>query len=144
MPRVVLELPSEAFWDIYVIMRPWQPDHCSSNLHHPCAPCAHFVTGKLPSYVPEILRVILQPLPEAGWDAYIATRPIQPPLKPTTLAIVSKRLSQVLTVMLGLQQHYTQQVGCRGGPYRNWGGTPCQKYGSQFSAGEGCGRRVLR
>ena len=82
----------------------------SESIMRPVAyACGH--AGRVPSYVPEVQRAVLHSIPESGWAEYEAARPLHPPLDPTLLAIVSKRLSQVLTVALALQKFYTQQVG---------------------------------
>eukprot|EP00798_Chlamydomonas_sp_ICE-L_P022276 gene22276-29351_t len=61
----------------------------------------------MPTYLPETQRLQPTLVPEDGWSSYSATRPLVPQLNATTLAIISKRLSQALTVMLALQKFYT-------------------------------------
>lgn len=63
--------------------------------------------GKLPSYLPENLKTSFEPLPADGWGPYRRWRPV-PMIDPITFAVLTKRLSQPLTVMAGLQAMYSE------------------------------------
>ncbi|KAL6764359.1 hypothetical protein V8C86DRAFT_1584162 [Haematococcus lacustris] len=64
------------------------------------------VSGKLPSYCPEGIRLPYQTLPAAGWEDYRTWRPT-PSLDAAVFAVLTKRLSQPLTALQALQHFYT-------------------------------------
>ncbi|GLC41993.1 hypothetical protein PLESTB_001056500 [Pleodorina starrii] len=81
-------------------------------------------TGRLPNYVPDKLPRPMgqsgqsgavaswQPVP-AGWAAFQAWRPL-PAFDQAMMCLLTKRMSQALTVAQALQHHYTpQQLACR-------------------------------